>query len=117
MSRIIEALNPKLRGWMAYFRHIGVKGILGVLGGWIRRHLCQILWLKWKRSYTHARNLMRSGLEEKRAWDSARNGRSPWWNAGTSHLNRALPIPLSLFFVVFWWAWGKIFSVLNRPVF
>ena len=29
LVRIIEALNPKLRGWMAYFRHIGVKGILG----------------------------------------------------------------------------------------
>ena len=34
---------------------------------------------------------MRLGLEEKRAWRSARNGRSPWWNAGASHLNQALP--------------------------
>ena len=34
---------------------------------------------------------MRLGLEEKRAWRSARNGRGPWWNAGASHLNQALP--------------------------
>jgi RNA-directed DNA polymerase len=31
------------------------------------------------------------GLEEKRAWASAQNGRGPWWNAGAPHLNQALP--------------------------
>lgn len=90
-GRIIEELNPKLRGWMAYFRHIGVTGILGELDGWIRRHLRQILWLQWKRSYTRAKNLMRLGLDEVRAWNSAQNGRGPWWNAGAPHLNQALP--------------------------
>ena len=90
-GRIIAELNPKLRGWMAYFRHLGVKGILAELDGWIRRHLRQILWVQWKRSYTRAKNLMRLGLCEERAWMSARNGRGPWWNAGASHLNQALP--------------------------
>jgi len=91
LGRIIEELNPKIRGWLNYFRHIGVKGILEELDGWIRRHLRQVLWVQWKRSYTRARNLMRLGLEEKRAWESAQNGRGPWWNAGASHLNQALP--------------------------
>ena len=50
LRRIIEDLNPKLRGWINYFRHIGVKGILEELDGWIRRHLRQILWVQWKRS-------------------------------------------------------------------
>ncbi|WP_041717972.1 hypothetical protein ACN2MM_08420 [Alkalilimnicola ehrlichii MLHE-1] len=31
------------------------------------------------------------GLGEERAWRSATNGRGPWWNAGASHLNQALP--------------------------
>ena len=35
--------------------------------------------------------LMRLGLSEERAWRSATNGRGPWWNAGASHLNQALP--------------------------
>jgi RNA-directed DNA polymerase len=91
LGRIIEELNPKLRGWINYFRHIGVKNVLEELDGWIRRHLRQILWLQWKRSYTRAMNLMRLGLEEKRAWDSAQNGRGSWWNAGAPHLNQALP--------------------------
>jgi RNA-directed DNA polymerase len=91
LGRIIEELNPKLRGWINYFRHIGVKSVLEELDGWIRRHLRQVLWLQWKRSYTRAKNLMRLGLEEARAWNSAQNGRGPWWNAGASHLNQALP--------------------------
>ena len=91
LGRVIEELNPKLRGWMAYFRHIGVTGILAELDGWIRRHLRQILWVQWKRSFTRAKNLMRLGLDEERAWKSAQNGRGPWWNAGASHLNQALP--------------------------
>ncbi len=91
LGRVIEELNLKLRGWMNYYRHIGVKGILQELDGWIRRHLRKILWLQWKRPYTRAKNLMRLGLDEKRAWNSAQNGRGSWWNAGASHLNRALP--------------------------
>jgi RNA-directed DNA polymerase len=91
LGRIIEELNPKLRGWLNYFRHAGVKRPLEELDGWIRRHLRQVLWIQWKRSFTRAKNLMRLGLGEVRAWKSAQNGRGPWWNAGASHLNQALP--------------------------
>lgn len=87
----IARLNPKLRGWMSYFRHIGVKNIPQELDGWIRRHLRKILWRQWKRAYTRAKYLMQLGLSEVRAWTSAQNGRGAWWNAGASHLNQALP--------------------------
>lgn len=91
IRRTVETLNPKLRGWVTYFRHIGVKGVLEELDGWLRRHLRKILWRQWKRSYTRATNLMKLGLREKRAWDSAQNGRGAWWNSGASHMNQALP--------------------------
>jgi len=87
----IAALAPKLRGWVTYFRHAGVKGIFEELDGWIRRHLRKILWRQWKRPFTRARKLMRLGLSEERAWTSATNGRGPWWNSGASHMNHALP--------------------------
>lgn len=35
--------------------------------------------------------LIALGLERGRARASAFNGRGPWWNAGASHLNAALP--------------------------
>lgn len=50
-----------------------------------------MLWRQWKRTVTRAKMLQRLGLDEKRAWHSAGNGRGAWWNAGASHMNQALP--------------------------
>ena len=91
LRRFIEELKPVLRGWVNYFRLAEVKGVFEQLDQWIRRRLRCILWRQWKRVYTRARNLMKRGLDEERAWRSATNGRGPWWNAGASHMNQALP--------------------------
>ncbi len=87
----VEETTPKLKGWIAYFRYAEVKGIFEELDGWLRRKLRRILWKQWKRPYTRAKNLMRRGLSEATAWRSATNGRGPWWNAGASHMNKAVP--------------------------
>lgn len=89
LKRVIEELNPKLRGWINYFRLAEVRGIFKDLDGWIRRKLRTILWRQWKRTYTRVRKLMQRGLTEQVAWKSARNGRGPWWNAGAPHMNKA----------------------------
>jgi RNA-directed DNA polymerase len=91
LKQVIEQLNPQLRGWIAYFRLTEVKSGLEALDGWIRHKLRALLWRHWKRNYTRAKNLMRAGLSEKRAWQSATNGRGPWWNGGASHMNEAYP--------------------------
>ena len=54
----------------------------------------RLLWVQWKRPFTRAKNLMHLGLNEERAWTCACNQRGPWWNAGASHLNQALPTKL-----------------------
>jgi len=87
----IEETNPKVRGWLNYFRYSEVKGIFEELDGWLRRKLRRILWKQWKRPYTRAKNLMRRGLSERKAWQSATNGRGPWWNAGAVHMRLATP--------------------------
>jgi len=89
ISRTIEDLNQKLRGWGHYFHLSEVKNIFEELDGWIRRKLRGIIWRQWKRVYTRARKLMKRGLAEPRAWQSATNGRGPWWNAGASHMHAA----------------------------
>jgi RNA-directed DNA polymerase len=86
-----EDLSPVLRGWVTYFGLAEVKGVFEELDQWIRRRLRCLQWRQWKRVYTRAKHLMRLGLEEARAWRSATNGRGPWWNAGASHMNQALP--------------------------
>ncbi|HXN16564.1 MAG TPA: group II intron reverse transcriptase/maturase [Usitatibacter sp.] len=91
VSRTIEKLNPLLRGWMAYFRLTEGKRSLEELDGWIRRRLRCVLWRQWKFPRTRNQRLTALGLDPTRAWQSASNGRGPWWNAGASHMNAALP--------------------------
>jgi RNA-directed DNA polymerase len=92
LSRFIaEDLLTYLRGWFGYFRLAEVKGLFDKLDGWIRRHLRKILWRQWKRPYTRFSRMRRLGIAEERARRSAWNGRGPWWNAGASHMNQALP--------------------------
>ncbi|NMG46455.1 group II intron reverse transcriptase/maturase [Aromatoleum toluvorans] len=89
LSNTIGALNPVLRGWAAYFKLTETKRALEEIDGWIRRKLRCILWRQWKRPYTRAKNLMKAGLTQERAFRSAFNQRGPWWNSGASHMNAA----------------------------
>ena len=87
----IERLEPLIRGWAAYFQKAEVKAAFEQLDQWLRRRLRCILWRQWKRPRTRARRLMKLGLERHRAFTSAYNGHGPWWNAGASHMNYAVP--------------------------
>lgn len=91
LGKFIKELKPILCGWVNYFRLAEVKGVFEKLDQWLRRKLRCIRWRQWKRSKTRAKQLMKCGLSEERAWKSATNGRGPWWNAGASHMNQALP--------------------------
>jgi RNA-directed DNA polymerase len=68
MSQVIEELNPKVRGWMNYFRLIESDYLLKELDGWLRRKLRVIIWKQWKRTYTRAKNLIKLGLSSDAAW-------------------------------------------------
>jgi RNA-directed DNA polymerase len=89
LAHIIEDLAPILRGWLQYFRLAEAKGVFEELDGWMRRKLRCLLWRQWKRPRTQQRRLMQRGLDQTRAWQSANNGRGPWWNAGASHMHDA----------------------------
>ncbi|MBR9902715.1 MAG: group II intron reverse transcriptase/maturase [Gammaproteobacteria bacterium] len=91
IQRVIKELAPILRGWANYFDLVDVKRPLEALDQWIRRRLRGLIWRQWKRSATRRRKLRGLGLDASRAWKSAGNGRGPWWNAGASHMNQALP--------------------------
>jgi RNA-directed DNA polymerase len=91
LRRTIDELNPLLRGWIRYFWLTQAKGVLDELDQWLRRRLRCLLWRQWKRPRTRARKLRALGLDAERARLSAGNGHGPWWNAGASHMNQALP--------------------------
>lgn len=91
LRRLLAELRPVLVGWVSYYRKSEVRATLEELDQWIRRKLRAILWRQWKRNWTRAKQLIRRGLTPERAWTSATNGRGPWWNAGASHMNQAVP--------------------------
>ena len=92
LSRFIrEDLNPILRGWINYFSQSQTKGFAEELDSWIRRHLRKIKWRQWKRPWTRMQELIRYGLSQHKAVQSAFNQRGPWWNAGASHMHLAFP--------------------------
>jgi group II intron reverse transcriptase/maturase len=91
LGRVVRELRPVIRGWVAYFRLSEVKAGFEVLDEWLRRKLRCILWRQWKRPRIRAKKLRQLGLDPERARASAGNGRGPWWNAGASHMNQAVP--------------------------
>jgi RNA-directed DNA polymerase len=91
LAKVIEELTPVLRGWVAYFRRVEVKASFEELDEWVRRKLRCLLWRQWKRPKTRLKTLAERGIDKARAAKSAYNGRGPWWNAGASHMNEAVP--------------------------
>lgn len=87
----LKKLQPKLRGWAGYFSIAQTRAVFEELDQWIRRKLRSIEWRKWKRPRTRYKRLKALGLAQSKAKISAFNGRGPWWNAGASHMNAALP--------------------------
>jgi group II intron reverse transcriptase/maturase len=91
LRRFLEELQPQLRGWAGYFSIAETRGVFDELDQWIRRKLRCMEWRKWKRPRRRLQRLTALGLDRERAQSSAFNGRGPWWNAGASHMNVALP--------------------------
>jgi len=91
LDRVCADLHRVLIGWLNYFSLAEVRSTFEVLDGWLRRRLRAFLWRQWKRPATRQRRLIERGLDADRAWKSAVNGRGPWWNAGASHMNQAIP--------------------------
>lgn len=94
LSAVIAEVNKAVHGWIVYYRLSQVRGVFEDLDQWIRRKLRCILWRQWKRPRTRARKMIDLGLTKERAWESANNGRGPWWNAGASHMNASVPAKL-----------------------
>lgn len=91
LRAFIQSLKPQLLGWATYFSIAETRMVFEELDQWLRRKLRCLEWRKWKKPRTRVKRLIALGLERERARASAFNGRGPWWNAGASHMNAALP--------------------------
>jgi RNA-directed DNA polymerase len=91
LRAFLASLKSKLRGWASYFSVAETRNVFEDLDQWLRRKLRCMEWRKWKKPRTRMRKLTALGLDRGCARESAFNGRGPWWNAGASHMNAALP--------------------------
>lgn len=91
LTSTIAELNAIIRGWVAHYRLVDVKGVLHELDEWTRRKLRCLLWRQWKKPRTRLKKLRQCGVDEARAHAGSMNNRGPWWNAGSSHMNQAVP--------------------------
>jgi RNA-directed DNA polymerase len=91
IASTVARLNPIIRGWVAYFRMVEVKARFEELDSWTRRKLRGLIWRQWKTPRTRLRRLLKLGVDAPRAKAGAMNNRGPWWNAGASHMNQAIP--------------------------
>lgn len=91
VRQMLSLLAPKIRGWVNYYRLCDVKAAFERLDKWIRRRIRVVFWRHWKRPWTRFKELCKRGIFRERARKSAWNGRGPWWNAGKSHMNQAIP--------------------------
>jgi RNA-directed DNA polymerase len=90
IPQTLTRLAPKIRGWVGYFRLCDVKAAFERLDRWARRRIRALMWRHWKRPKTRYKRLRKLGLNAERARKSAYNGFGPWWNAGSSPMNRAV---------------------------
>ncbi len=87
----IKVLNPKIRGWLTYYRLSEVKGVFTELDAWIRRKLRVVIWRHWKTPRTRFKKLLARGVNRQKAARAAWGRDGPWRSAAGSAINVAVP--------------------------
>ena len=70
----IEKLNQLIRGWINYFKIGSMKKLCTELDGNIRYRVRMCIWKHWKTPQNRAKNLIKLGVNRKRAYATAYSG-------------------------------------------
>jgi RNA-directed DNA polymerase len=88
MARVVQDLNPILRGWAGYFG-ISQLGDLSTLDAWVRRRLRCLAWVQWKTMRRRIDELCRHGVAKSAAFVVARSPKGPWRLSSSNPLHEA----------------------------
>lgn len=91
LGQVLEIMQPKLRGWMAYFGKVEAPEPLRTLDSWIHRKLRCLAWRHWKTPATRYAELLKRGVAPNWAYSASCSRHGPWWNAGSRTLHEAMP--------------------------
>ena len=91
IGRIVDELNPYIRGWRNYFGFCETPSVLAKLDSWIRRRLRSIIWKQWKRGRVRYAELRKRNIPKDFAAMTAGSAHGPWRLSRSRALSSALP--------------------------
>jgi len=90
MKTTMEELAPYMRGWRSYFGFCETPEVLIGLTRWVRLRLRAALWRQWKTPRRRRAALLKLGVREPLASNTAGSGRGPWYLAKAKALSVGL---------------------------
>jgi len=90
MKQVMEELARYLRGWRGYFGFCETPSVLKRLDSWVRRRVRCAFWRQWKTSRKRFAELVRRGVSEELAANTASSRRGPWHVSQSPALGIAL---------------------------
>lgn len=91
LKNTVKGLKPLLKGWINYFKLTEVNGPLEELDMWIRRKLRRIIWKHLKKPRARMKALIKRGVREEEAKNSAQTQKGPWRSSKTRAMHIAYP--------------------------
>ena len=90
MKQVMEELATYLRGWRGYFGFCETPSVLQRLDSWVRRRVRCAFWRQWKTGRKRFAELVRRGVSEELAANTAGSRRGPWHVSQSPALGIAL---------------------------
>ena len=90
MEKVMEELARYLRGWRGYYGFCETPWVLQKLDSWIRRRIRSAFWRQWKTSRKRYAELVRRGVSQDLAANTAGSRRGPWRVSQSPALSIAL---------------------------
>ena len=78
MEQRVDRLNQIIRGWVNYFKVADIQKHCHKLDEWMRRRLRRCYWEQWKKIKTRYDNLVKHGIEARKAWEYANTRKGSW---------------------------------------
>ena len=88
-ERIIK-LKQIINGWVNYFGISDMGKLAKELDEWLRRRIRMCYWKCWKRIKTRHDNLVRLGIDNRKAWEYANTRKGYWRISNSPILSKAL---------------------------
>jgi len=91
-KQVLKELNRSTMGWKNYFILVEHHPPFESLDGWIRRRLRCLIWQEWKGFKTRYNRLMRFGVNERLAKNTASSGKGEWRMSASPALQKAFGV-------------------------